>query len=158
VGGHSITAAYSGDGGFLGGVSGAVSQSVGQDGTEVVLVPHAVVKRKKITALSLTAEVEPQAPGGGVPTGEVTFMLKKKALGTVALGGGQATLAVKPNSVLNKSITIIYGGSADFRSSTFASVKLTTRSLTTLARPFRALLERNLARPAVRRSPGRSTA
>jgi hypothetical protein len=158
VGGHSITAAYSGDGGFLGGVSGAVSQSVGQDGTEVVLVPHAVVKKKKITAMSLTAEVEPLAPGGGVPTGTVTFMLKKKVLGTLALGGGQATLAVKPNSVLNKSITIIYGGSADFRSSTFASLKLTSRSLTTLARPFRALLERNLARPAVRRSPGRSTA
>ena len=52
-----------------------------------VLVPHAVLKRKKVVAISLTAEVEPVAPGGGVPTGVVTFMFKKKTLGTAVLTG-----------------------------------------------------------------------
>ena len=134
LGGHSITAVYGGGGSFLGGQSGAIAQSVVQAGTEVVLVPHAVLKKKKVISLSLTAEVEPLAPGGGVPGGVVTFLIKKKTLGTATLSGGQATLTVKPGSVLNKSITVIYGGDAGFRASSLAPLRLTTASLATLAR------------------------
>ena len=136
VGGHSITAVYGAAAGFLGGQSGAVSQSVTPDGTAVVLVPHAVLKKKKVVSLTLTAQVEPIAPGGGVPTGVVTFKIKKKTLGTVALVGGQATLPVKASSVLNKPITVIYTGGGDFQSSTLAPTKLTSRSL---ARPTHSL-------------------
>ena len=134
LGGHSITAVYGGGGGFLGGQSGAITQSVVQAGTEVVLVPHAVLKKRKVISLSLTAEVEPLAPGTGVPGGVATFLIKKKTLGTATLSGGQATLTVKPASVLNKSITVIYGGDAEFRSSSLAPLKLTNASLSTLAR------------------------
>ena len=144
LGGHSITAVYGGDAGFLGGQSGAVSQSVTPDGTAVVLVPHAVLKKKKVVSLTLTAQVEPLAPGGGVPTGVVTFMIKKKTLGTVALVGGQATLPVKSRSVLNKPITVIYAGGGDFQSSTLASTKLTSRSL---ARPAHSLARKAAHRP-----------
>jgi large repetitive protein len=136
LGGHSITAVYGGETAFLGGQSGAVSQSVTPDGTAVVLVPHAVLKKKKVVSLTLTAQVEPLAPGGGVPTGVVTFRIKKKTLGTVALVGGQGTLPVKSSSVLNKPITVIYGGGGDFQSSTLASTRLTSRSL---ARPAHSL-------------------
>ncbi len=153
LGGHSITAVYGGGGSFLGGQSGAIAQSVVQAGTEVVLVPHAVLKKKKVVSLSLTAEVEPMAPGAGVPGGVATFLIKKKTLGTATLSGGQATLTVKPASVLNKSITVIYGGDAGFRSSSLAPLRLTNASLATLARRLlRPLSASHRAMPA-RREP-----
>jgi hypothetical protein len=135
LGGHTITAVYGGDAGQAGSQSGGVSESVGPAGSQIVLVPHAVFRKKKVVALSLTAEVEPLAPGGGVPTGIVTFLVKKKNLGTVALSGRQATLSLKPASVLNKSITVTYGGAADFRSASIAIPRLTSQSLASLARP-----------------------
>ena len=147
LGGHSITATYSGENGSVGGQSVAVPQSVARDGTTVLLVPHPVLKKKKVTRLSLTAEIEPVAPGGGVPTGVVSFMMKKKKLGTVALVDGQATLSLKPRSILNKTITVTYGGGADFQSSTLSSPRLTSRSL---ARPAR------MTRPWFRKGPGPS--
>jgi hypothetical protein len=148
LGGHSITAVYEGDALSREGRSGTTSESVAPADTQVILVPHAILKRKKIASLSLTAEVEPLAPGGGVPTGMVTFRVKKKTIGTAALSGGQATLTVKPGSVLNKSLTISYGGAAEFRSASLAAPKLTSRSLTTLPRPF---INRRRVRPAIGR-------
>jgi hypothetical protein len=86
------------------------------------------------------------APGGGVPTGMVTFeflvkrrkKLKVRILGTTALSGAEATLTVKPKAVLNKPITIIYGGDPDYRASTLTSPKLTRKALKSLARPMAA--------------------
>jgi hypothetical protein len=43
---------------------------------------------------------------------------KVKTLGTAALSGGEATLMVKPRAVLNKPITVVYGGDLDYRAST----------------------------------------
>ena len=136
----------------LGGQSAAVSQSVTPDGTAVVLVPHAVLKRKKVVSLTLTAEVEPVAPGGGVPTGIVTFMMKKKKLGTVALVGGQATLPSSPVSVLNKPITVTYGGGGDFQSSTLSSPRLTSpRSLARVPRGWPGPGQEDPAHPPAHR-------
>src|SRR5262249_27006875 len=126
LGGHSIAAVYSGDARSSGGRSEGLSESVTPADTRVILVPHAVLKRKKIASLSLTAEVEPLAPGGGVPGGMVTFLVKKKALGTAALSGGQATLAVRPGNVLDRSITVSYSGATGYRSASLASPRLTT--------------------------------
>lgn len=98
-------------------------------------MPHAVLRKKKVVSLSLTAEIEPVAPGGGVPTGVVTFKVKKKILGTASLAGGQATLTPKPARVLNKPITVIYGGAAGFQSTTVAIPRFTTQSAAALARP-----------------------
>ena len=85
----------------------------------------------------LTAEIEPTSPGGGVPTGIVTFELltkkrkkiKTKVLGTAAVSGGDATLTVKPKLVLSKVITIIYSGDPDFRASTLTAPKLSKKGL-----------------------------
>jgi hypothetical protein len=106
-------------------------------------VPHPVRRKKKVVSLGLTAEVVPVLPGGGVPTGMVTFeflvkhgkKLRVKTLGTAALDGGEATLTVKPNAVLNKPITVIYGGDPDYRASTLIPPKLTQTGLKGLARP-----------------------
>ena len=120
--------------------------SVAKAASQVVLVPQAGLKKKKVTSLSLEAKIEAVAPGGGVPSGTVTFEVKKNkkkeiVLGTVGLSGGDATLAVKPNSVLKKSITIVYGGDANFQNSTVA-LTLSPTSLTTMARPMASFLPR----------------
>ncbi len=101
--------------------------SVTRAATEVVLITEPVFKKKhKLVSVGLTAEVQPVAPGAGLPTGTATFdvqvkvkkKLVEKKLGTVSLKGGSGTLSVKPNSVSKKPITVIYGGDADFAAST----------------------------------------
>ncbi len=137
VGSHSITAAYYNTADFVGVKSGSNSESVAQAGTEVVLVPYTVFTKKQLVSVNLTAEIEPLAPGGGVPTGELVFELltrkrKKtlvKTLGHLSVESNRATLTVKASSVLNKSITIVYGGNTDFRASTATSPKLTKKGL-----------------------------
>ena len=114
--------------------SSTTAESVSQAATAIVLVPHAVLKgKKKLKAVELTAEIEPVAPGGGVPTGQVTFefvkkhrkKVKVKTLGTAELSGGEATLTFKPNQVLNEPLTIVYSGDPDFLASTMSPPKLT---------------------------------
>ena len=103
-------------------------------------MPQAVQKKKKVISLGLKAKIQPVAPGGGVPTGTVTFEVKKNkkkeiTLGTVGLSGGTATLSVKPKSVLKKSITILYSGDTNFTSSSEV-MTLSAASLTSMARPM----------------------
>ena len=137
VGPHSISAAYNNTADFLGVESESTSESVAQASTEVVLVPNAVFKKKQLVSVNLTAEIEPLAPVGRVPTGELAFDLltkkgKKtltKTLGKAPVESNRATLTVKASSVLNKSITIVYCGDADFRASTTTSPKLTKKRL-----------------------------
>ncbi len=137
LGSHSITATYGGDAGLSGAKSGPASESVGQARTSVVLVPHPVLKKKKVKSEVLTAEIEPTLPGGGIPTGRVTFELltkkrkkiKTKVLGTAAVSGGDATFAFKPGRVLRKVITIVYSGDTDFRASTLTAPKLSKKGL-----------------------------
>jgi hypothetical protein len=131
---HSITAVYGGDGDRSGSQSEVVTESVTPAGTQIILVPHAVLRGKKIAALSLAAGVEPLTSGGESPTGIVTFMLKKKTLGRAALDGGRATLAVRPGVVLNGRITVIYGGAAGFLGSSATTPPLTSRSLVSAER------------------------
>ena len=137
LGSHSITATYSGSAGLVGAQSRSAPESVGQAGTTLVLVPHPILKKKKVKSEVLKAEIEPTAPGGGVPTWRVTFELltrkkkkiKTKVLGSVAASGGEATLTLKPKLVLRKVITIIYSGDTDFRASTLTAHKLSKKGL-----------------------------
>jgi len=139
LGSHAITATYNGAADFLGMSSSATTESVRQSATAIVLVPHAVLKGKKaLSAVSLTAEIKPVAPGGGVPRGQVTFELvskrgKKthvKTLGTAAASGGAATLTFKPSAVLNQTLTIVYSGDPDFQGSMMNPPKLTKSGIT----------------------------
>jgi hypothetical protein len=68
------------------------------------------------------------APGGGLPTGSVIYLTKKKRLGSVALSGGMAALPVKSGRLLNEVITLDYGGDADYQPSTL-TLKLTSKLL-----------------------------
>ena len=138
-----ITATYNGGSGSSGVSSSTMAESVSPSATAIVLVPHAVRKGKKaLEGVELTAEVEPVAPGGGVPTGTVTFEFVKKhgkkvkvtTLGTAALSGGEATLTFKPNKVLNKPLTIVYSGDPDFLASMMSPPILTKSGIVSSAR------------------------
>jgi hypothetical protein len=146
IGSQLITASYNGNADFTGATSGPEGVSVAKAATQVVLVPHPVFKKKKVVSLSLEAEIAPVGPGGGLPSGTVTFEVRKSKkkeiiLGTLSLGGGEATLAIKPNSVLKKPITILYSGGADFQATT-TTLTLTSGSLTSMARPMVSSLRR----------------
>src|SRR5262249_41614864 len=107
---------YSGDANRDGGASGSATESISQAGTEVILVPHAIFRRKKVVSIGLATEVQPSFPGAAVPTGTVRFLFKKRQLGTVTLVGGQATLTLKAARVPKKAITVVYDGDRDFQS------------------------------------------
>ena len=136
--GNSVSARYSGDTNFLGASSGVSSVTVARAATRIVLTPQGVHKKKKLVSVDLRAEIQPTAPGAGVPTGIVTFegtKAKEKLLGTAVLSGGSAALSVKPNRVQKQVVTIIYSGDADFLSSTETIPRLIPASLRNLARP-----------------------
>jgi hypothetical protein len=119
IGAHSITFNYSGDTDLSSATSPFATVSIVKDG--VKLVPMATLKRRP-SLLDLVVEVEPLAPGGGVPTGTVTLELphgkKDKTIGMATLSDGKATLMVKqPSRVRNKKVPLLYGGDADFEAS-----------------------------------------
>ncbi len=136
-GSHSITAVYNGSAFLASAGSRATPESVSRATTHVILVAHPVLNKNKVVSFGLTAQVEPSAPVGGIPTGTVAFELvtkngKKtttKVLGTVGLSGGDAVLTVSAKSVLQKAITVVYNGNGDFLGSTVAYPKLTSKGL-----------------------------
>jgi hypothetical protein len=137
TGTHAITASYSGDVNFEPADSGAATESVGRSATAVVFVPKPILKKKKVLFEHLTVQVAPMSPGGGLPTGIVTFELltKKrqktstKIIGTAAVTGGAATLTVKPSQVIGNTITIVYSGDGNFGPSTMTAPKLPKNGL-----------------------------
>jgi hypothetical protein len=57
-----------------------------------------------------------------------------QTLGTAALGGGEATLELKLNQVLDKPLTIVYSGDPDFLAGTISTPKLTRAAIASSAR------------------------
>ena len=70
VGGHAVTAVYSGDVTHLGG-SGSLTQNIAKSATSVALSAPATTTYG--AAVTLTATLSVTAPGAGTPTGTVTF-------------------------------------------------------------------------------------
>ncbi len=143
LGSHAITATYNAGSGSPGVNSSTAVESVSPAATAIVLEPHAVLKGKKaLKEVELTAAIEPLAPGGGLPNGQVTFELvtkhrKKthvKTLGTAAVSSGAATLTFKTNAVLNKTLTVVYSGDPDFLASMMSPPKLTKSGIKSSAR------------------------
>ncbi len=91
-------------------------------------------------SVGLTAQVTPLAPGGGTPTGTITFKVKKKTLGSVSLSGGMATLTVKATNVLKKAVTIIYTGDGNFAAATVTPPAVSQGALRSVAQSIDLLL------------------
>jgi autotransporter-associated beta strand protein len=129
-GSHTITAAYSGDADFAPSQSGSVQDTVAAAGTQSTLTVEAVRnKRGKITKVELLSQVLVVSPGGGVPTGVVTYVRKGRPIKTVALHGGRAELTLRANRALKRPFTVQYGGDGSFGASTSAAVVPTAKSL-----------------------------
>jgi hypothetical protein len=116
-GNHAINATYGGDGNFLGSAHGNYGQAVLKDATTATTTPSAnpVVVGNTLT---LTATVQANAPGGGMPTGMVTFKDITTVLGTGTLNSaGQATFSTAALTVGTHAITATYGGDNNFTAS-----------------------------------------
>ncbi|MDX3853666.1 Ig-like domain repeat protein, partial [Streptomyces sp. AK02-01A] len=117
VGVHSLTAVYGGNASFGGSTSPVDIQTVTAASTSTVLTSApdpSVFGQTKI----LTATVAAVPPGGGIPTGTVSFFDGATLLGTSTLAGGVATLSVSTLSIGVHSLTAVYGGNASFGGST----------------------------------------
>jgi hypothetical protein len=93
----------------------------------VVMQPLPVYKHKKLVSLGLEVTIEPKFKGAGVPTGMITIELvqkhkKPKVLGMASLSHGMATVRMLPTSVVDRTIEIVYSGSAQFLKNTLATV------------------------------------
>jgi len=136
LGSHDVTATYSGDVDFLASdntVSPLVQQ-VNQASTTTTLVTSKspTVFGEPVT---FTATVAAQAPGGGTPTGTVTFKDGGSSIGTGTLAGGIATLSTSTLAVGSHSITADYAGTASYAASSTAAptTQLVNKADTTTA-------------------------
>ncbi|GAA2743398.1 hypothetical protein GCM10009868_16960 [Terrabacter aerolatus] len=126
AGTHSITAVYAGSTNHIASTSSATSQVVNPASTTTSLTSSA----GSVTpgqSLILTATVVAVAPGGGVPTGSVTFKDGATTLscasGTQTLdASGVATCTTSFATTGSRTITATYAGSSNYGTSTSAGV------------------------------------
>ena len=113
---RSITAVYGGSTNHLTSTSTAVSQVVGAASTTTSLTTSAQTVRTG-QSVTYTATVAATAPGGGVPTGTVTFKDGTTAIscssGTQTLNApGVATCTTSFATTGTRSVTATYAGTA----------------------------------------------
>jgi hypothetical protein len=116
LGGHTITAVYSGDSIFTGSDTASL-QVVNRDGTSSLLVsvPGATVYGQPAAFFVFVTAADPV---NGTPTGTVTFKEGTTVLGANAtLSGGCATFTTASLSVGSHTITAVYNGDSNFTSS-----------------------------------------
>jgi hypothetical protein len=131
---HAISVSYGGDDNFL--PSGAsISQTVGQAATTttVTVSPTSAVVGQSLT---LAATVAPLAPGAGTPTGAVSFLDDDAPISgceSVALSSDTATCAAAFNTAATHTLSAVYGGDANFTTSTSSGLALNVAADTTTA-------------------------
>jgi len=114
AGGHSLTAAYGGDGNFSGSTSAAAAVAVGQGSTATTLAASANPAHAGDT-LTLTAVVAPPSA-----TGSVTFKDANATLGMGTLSNGTAIFATPTLTMGSHSLTAAYSGDSTNSQSTSA--------------------------------------
>jgi large repetitive protein len=130
---HLITAVYSGDIDDSGSTSTALTQTVTQVGTTIVLGSGANPANAG-GSLTLTATVT--AAGGvttgGALSGTVTFKDNGATIGTATVGaGGVASISSTTLSVGPHTITAVYGGSTNYEGSTSTALAQQVQQSTT---------------------------
>jgi hypothetical protein len=117
AGSYTVTADYLGDVGFLPSSGGPLSQQIDPANTTVTLTSSANPSPVGGPG-HITARVAAVAPGGGVPTGSVTFTVDGVARAPRALSNGRAHIALSSLSLGTHTITASYSGSIDHNPST----------------------------------------
>ena len=116
TGSHSISASYSGNSGFTGSVSIALSQVVQKAGTSTTLsaAPSTAGVNQSVM---LTATVTPGT--SGLPTGTVSFLDGTTQIGSSSVNGtGVAAFSTSTLTAGTHAITAAYGGDGNFNGST----------------------------------------
>ena len=117
IGGHSITATYSGDTNYTTSASNPLIQTItlANSSTTVSSSVNPVASGQSVT---FTATVTAAAPAAGTPTGTVTFLDGTTTLGAQPLSNGQAALSTSALSIGSHAITVTYSGDSYFVGST----------------------------------------
>ncbi|HEY7941691.1 MAG TPA: Ig-like domain repeat protein [Candidatus Limnocylindrales bacterium] len=118
AGDKTLTATYSGDGNFHASTSAGTSHAVDEAATTASVSSnhHPSVHGQTVT---FTASVSVTAPGGGTPTGTVTFLDSGGSIGTGTLNGaGQATLSTSTLTTATHPITVSYASDGNYASVT----------------------------------------
>ena len=123
VGTDAITAEYEGDTNFAGSTSNVISQTVQQDGTATTVVASSGNPSVFGQAVTFTATVTADVPGGGTPQGTVDFINGSTVLGSIDLDdAGVTSFTTKTGNfglpVGTDSITAVYDGDENFITST----------------------------------------
>jgi Bacterial Ig-like domain (group 3)/Carboxypeptidase regulatory-like domain len=130
-GAHEITASYSGDHDDLASEAGPFTETVNAASTQLDL-SSTLEPAPFGSSGTLKATVDTQAPGGGIPSGTVTFREGETILASVPLTGAVAKLALKELAPGNHSITATYNGSADYEASEGSLTETITKATTRL--------------------------
>jgi hypothetical protein len=130
TGSDAITVVYGGDGNFTTSTSAALTQTVNQDATTTKLTSSAnpLVYGQSVV---FTATVTASSPGGGTPTGTVTFMDGTTAIGTGTLSAGITTFTTSSLAVASHSITAVYSSDSNFMASISSSLTQTVNQSST---------------------------
>ncbi len=126
LGTHPLTVEYSGDAAYnpsTGSLSQVVNQASTTTGLTSSLNPSTVGQ-----SVMFTATVSVTAPGGGTPTGMVTFKDNGATIGTGTLMNGQATYSTSALSAATHPITAVYGSDSNFTGSTSSAVNQDVRN------------------------------
>lgn len=124
VGNHSLTAVYSGDAANAASTSAAIAVTVAQANTTVALAGQGSSTQGQ--GVSFTATID-----GLSPTGVVTFMDGTATLGVVSVSAGKATFTTAALSAGTHSITAVYSGDTNNRSSVSATFAHTVTAAST---------------------------
>jgi hypothetical protein len=121
VGTHSITAVYSGDASTLTSTSSAVTQTVDKATTSTALASSANPAASG-SGVTFTATVSVTAPGGGGPTGTVSFKDAGSTICTSAVSSGKATCSTSSLAAGSHAITAAYSGDGSLLGSTSSAL------------------------------------
>jgi phosphoribosylcarboxyaminoimidazole (NCAIR) mutase len=116
---YAITAAYSGDANDKASEAGPVKQVVTKASTELALTTT-LNPAPFGSSATLKATVKAVTPGGGTPSGTVTFREGETVLASVPLSAGSAKYALKTTAPGEHEIIATYSGEADYESSSGA--------------------------------------
>ncbi|HUE56184.1 MAG TPA: Ig-like domain-containing protein [Candidatus Udaeobacter sp.] len=135
AGTHSITAIYGGDVNFAGSTSPALMQTVNKVASSISVASS---NNPSVSGTAVTLTATSPSAAAGTPTGVVTFQDGASTLGTGTLSGGTATFTTSALAGGVHSITAVYGGDANFASSTSPVLTQTVADFSLSASPTAA--------------------
>ncbi len=102
--------------------------SISQDATSVTATTS-TASGDLGQSITISARVNPSAPGSGVPTGSIDFFDASTSvhLGSVVLSGGAAAISTGTFSPGSHSITVSYSGDSNFLASSTTTSVITVR-------------------------------